>query len=234
MLDDQLTLLVEDAGNDLYKLTMPILVAANIGRLDIVKELSKKFFSHFNIQNQLPSSYYAWLLSRVLIAQPSSEKKTILKLQKYILELLPEDFIEEDCFTAWAYSYLCLSSIYDDDLKQQMIAASTYISTENISNFLWTHIMVAYTSAKANDDALFQNEIEIILHATLEDNLADALNHIPINDFRTWAIALLFSVQQEENSLFELLDETLKNPDVNFYDRTLAKSVIPQFKEFFK
>lgn len=223
--------LLNNAKDDAYQLSMPLLVSAQLGN----KALYQKALIRMNkaMDAMEDSPFKAWIYGRILLAaQGIKDEKTVSKTLTGLTNLL-DGFIKNDGtgldrFTVWSLGYLAALDMTEFmRAKDNLLAGANALTDayftinakedatedqkqEKRSDALWAWVMISQAAANAHQRESFDYAIEQMLRITKELSIGEALTKgllrtAASNDYPAWA-----------SSLVSLAAETL--PDRSVYD----------------
>lgn len=194
----------EDAKDkgDSYSLSVPLLATSLLGQKDAYSNLHDLMITALLVDTEHSSDFKAWLWGRVLVAGYHMSMKQHEEEAYQQMEMLLLDNINSP-FTAWAYGYKAIyeatikSPQYKDSLMQGLQIADTLKEPEKEGDWLWAQVMLMTATAYQKDQESFDHIVNNIKVRTGTDDIVQALSHIPEDDWRAWALALVdFSYTQ--------------------------------------
>lgn len=235
--------LIAQAQNDAYKLSIPLLVAAQSNDKANYEKARDQMTPAMNALTNDPmkNAFAAWLYGRMAFAahfQQDTTSDAVTKLKA----LLQNPKTQPDQFKAWAYAYLASINNQDyADVKPAMTTLATQLTNDfldkNInklttSDLAWVWVMVLQAAGNAVDKGLYDEAIKQLIKITGTTSLIAALAAgIPANDFFTWSIAIAYNAALQMGDLQNIdafkqpLQQALKAGDPNSPDIMLAQVI---------
>ncbi len=186
-----------------YEISIPLLGASllNDNRAD---ELEIDFFNSYGVDptadvneilKKIPSdrTKAAWLFGRVLVSamERGKDPSKIAQIIEALLEGQPND-----CFAAWAWGYL---AIYDPSRIPNMLESIKALSSKDDEkgkdNVPWAIVM----GLQSVSDEDYEKLLSDLCKFTERSSVVEALQTIPAEDFRAWAMSLTLKAARKMN-----------------------------------
>jgi len=181
-----------------YGMSIPLLGAAYLGDEELYTELKGAMMENLG-KSEKPTTKDAWLYGRILVASLKMEDDTAVNEIIDKMESALQNG-ENDCFAAWAWGYLAI--YYDEenadeypDICESMIKSINSLASQNEEkgkdNVAWAIVMAlqSFSSAEGYDDE-YAKAIDQLKTFYEKPTVLEALQTIPGEDFRAWAISL--------------------------------------------
>ena len=152
-----------------------------------------------------PTPKLAWLVGRLYYCNHINKSNSMLDIFLYsqFNDRILKPIFEKNEYTLWALGYLSLDKIvYDRYIK----IAPTYIdAVSNINNKIWGDVLNMQACAENQDKEQLEYCVNRLKNNTGEDTLLEALNILPMHDYRLWAYGVvaesLLKIDQNKNEI---------------------------------
>ena len=256
ILSQKITKLFENAGDDAYQLSMPLLAAAYSKRVVLYAKIRLKMREALEILPNnavdISNSRFAWMLGRLLLAETIIGERDYVvdirvSLQAYLAsKRLSQTGRDNAAFSAWAQSYLalhyamlwlgdknrgaCPEQSYTEakkSLKWEIANLSRYVLPTD-SDMLWANVVAIAAAGHANDRQYYDELFKEIQGNTT--SFSDGLMKIPADDFRLWAFACVADASKAmgDKVTFHELSKQLSGLQALAADKTTSDYVLSE------
>lgn len=186
-----------------YSISIPLLGAANLKNRPLYEKYQNAILHAFP---SIETSEHAWILARLMIANlRMDDHDSAQKYASVIEQILQKSQV--DPFSAWTWGYLAIyfAKVRKGDyhmIKAKMLnctdALMQKLEEKGKDNVPWAIVMELQSLAEMEDVSYYQR-LEKLKEFTGTGSVVQALETIPPNDFRAWAVSLVLSAAKKMN-----------------------------------